>query len=277
MIIMTDTPSLFSPADIENSGLVVIPACTIIDNRAYKDFEDIDTASFLKRLEGGEIATSSQPAIGDIIETYEKYCGEEIIVLPIGGGLSGTFDNMESAKKLAECEENIHILDTKTLAGPQHYMVKKAMALRDAGMSAAEIINELQKSVDTAISFVIPVDFDFLKRSGRLTPFAAKLGTIMKLVPVMTQTEDKRKITKFCIKTSKKSAFDAIVERLVELCVGEGYLITVCHGGAEEEAAACADTLRKSFEGAVVETHLLPPSLVCHGGPGCILIQAVKM
>lgn len=276
MIIMTDTPSLFSPTE-QYDGLVVIPSCTIIENKVYRDFEDIDAPDFLSLLEEGKIATSSQPAIGDIMEAYEKYSDEEIIVLPIGGGLSGTFDNMESAKKLVGREKDIHILDTKTLAGPQHYMVKKAMKLRDAGMSAESILKELQKAVDTAVSFVIPVDFNFLKRSGRLTPFAAKLGTIMKLVPVMTQTEDKRKITKFCIKTSKKSAFDAIVARLKELSVREGYLITVCHGGAAKEAETVSDTLRDSFEGAVVEAYPLPPSLVCHGGPGCILIQAVKM
>ena len=40
MIIMTDTPSLFTPA-AKSDGVVVIPAFTIIDNIAYKDFEDM--------------------------------------------------------------------------------------------------------------------------------------------------------------------------------------------------------------------------------------------
>ena len=276
MIIMTDTPSLFSPAE-KNDGVVVIPACTVVDSIAYKDFEDMDTDIFLKRLEDGVIATSSQPAIGEIMEAYEEHADSDIIVLPIGAGLSGTYDNMESAKKLAENGERIHIVNTKTLAGPQNYLVKKAIALRDSGLSTEDIVKELEACIESTVSFVIPFDFNFLKRSGRLTPFAAKLGTIMKLVPVMTQPEDKRKITKFCIKTSKKSAFAAIIDHLKELSVGAGYLISVCHGGGPEEAEACAASLRESFEGALVETHLLPPSLVCHGGPGCILIQAVKM
>ncbi len=276
MIIITDTPSLFAPNEGISKDLVVIPACSILSEKAYRDFEDIDTATFLERINNGEIATTSQPAIGDIMEAYEKYC-DDILVLPIGDGLSGTYQNMESAKNLVEDGSRIHIVNTKTLAGPQHYIVKKAMELRDRGLTVEEIKEKLQDSIDSSVSFVIPFDFNFLKRSGRLTPFAAKLGTIMKLVPVMTQTEDKKRITRFCVKTSKKSALESIIQRFKELNVGKGYLITVCHGGVEKEAESTADILRQSFEEAEIETAILPPSLVCHGGPGCILIQAVKL
>lgn len=276
MTIITDSPSLFSPDTREHSGLIVIPACTILSDKAFRDHTDINTLAFLERLAAGEIATSSQPSVGDIIEAYES-TDDEILVLPIGDGLSGTYQNMLSAAKLVPDSERIHIIDTKTLAGPQHYIVKKALELRDRGYSVEDIKYELSATIESAVSFVIPFDFNFLKRSGRLTPFAAKLGTIMKIVPVMTQTEDKKRITKFCIKTSKKAALDAIISRLRDLSAGEGWLIFVCHGGVEEEAAATAEILRHSFENAVIESALLPPSLVCHGGPGCILIQAVKM
>ncbi len=276
MIIITDTPSLFAPNEGISKGLVVIPACSILSEKAYRDFEDIDTVTFLDRISNGEIATTSQPAIGDIMEAYEKY-RDDILVLPIGDGLSGTYQNMESAKNLVEDGSRIHIVNTKTLAGPQHYIVKKAMELRDCGLTVEEIKEKLQDSIDSTVSFVIPFDFNFLKRSGRLTPFAAKLGTIMKLVPVMTQTEDKKRITRFCVKTSKKSALEAIIQRFKELNVGKGYLITVCNGGVEKEAESTAEILRQSFEEAEIETAILPPSLVCHGGPGCILIQAVKL
>lgn len=34
--------------------------------------------------------TTSQPAIGDILEVFEA-CDEDTLVLPIGDGLSGTY------------------------------------------------------------------------------------------------------------------------------------------------------------------------------------------
>ena len=276
MKILTDTPSLYAPHQNSEEGLIVVPACTVLSDTAYRDIEDITTDDFLGRIRDGEIATSSQPSIGDILEIFEK-SEDDILVLPIGDGLSGTYQNMESAKKLTHNSERIHIIDTCTLAGPQKYLVEKAIKLRDNGHSVEAIKEMLRDSIDSSLSFVIPSDFDFLKRSGRLTPFAAKIGTIMKIIPVMTLTEDKKKITKFCIKTSKKSALDAIIEKLRDTNVGEGWLITVCHGGVENEALETVNTLRSIFGSSRFECHLLPPSLVCHGGPGCILIQAVKL
>ena len=52
------------------------------------------------------------------------------------------------------------------------------------------------------MSFVIPADFEFLKRSGRLTPLAAKLGSKLRLLPVLTQTEDKKRIAPVGVRRS---------------------------------------------------------------------------
>lgn len=276
MKIMTDTPSLYSPSQGEKHDLAVIPACTIIDGKVYRDYADISTADFLKKMEAGLVPTSSQPSIGEIVEIYEQ-SDDEILVIPIGDGLSGTYQNMVGAKNLVENSGRIHVLDTKTLAGAQRYLVDKAIELRDLGMNIERIKTVLQKSIESSSSFVIPRDFQFLKRSGRLTPFAARLGSAMRLVPVMTQTEDKKKITKFCIKNSPKSALNAILEHLKKQGVNEEHLITVSHGGDEAEAKTALELIQSRFEKTRTALYELPPALVCHGGPGCILIQAVKL
>ena len=49
-------------------------------------------------------------------------------------------------------------------------------------------------------SFLIPQDFDFLRRGGRLTPMAAALGSVLKLKPIMTLTEDCKRLDKFAVK-----------------------------------------------------------------------------
>lgn len=276
MKIIADTPSMYSPAEGHSMDLTVIPACTIIDGTVYRDFEDISTDEFLDRIAHGAIPTSSQPSIGDILEVYES-SREEMLVLPIGDGLSGTYQNMMSARNMIEENEHIHVVDTRTLAGPQRYLVQKALRLRELGKDIATIKQELQKSIESSASFVIPSDFNFLKRSGRLTPAAAKIGTILKIVPVMTQTEDMRRITLFCLKRSRKKAISAIIDHLKNIGVNENYLITVSHGGAIAEAKAVMAQLKENFATSAFEFFQLIPSLVCHGGPECILIQTIRM
>ena len=274
MKIVTDSASLYSPEDGIKKGFTVIPACVINTGQTYRDFEDISSEDFLHMIEKGDIPTSSQPAIGDVLEVFADNT-EEILYLSIGDGLSGTYQNAVGARNIIEENSHIHIIDTKTLAGPQRYLVQKALKLRDAGLDLARIKGELQKCIETSASFVIPADFDFLKRSGRLTPIAAIIGGLIKIVPVMTQTEDMRRITPFAIKRSWKKAVEAIISHFQDLGVDDNFIITVGHAGAYEKAQEILSQIKEQFQTATLELFQLSPALITHGGPGCVTIQVI--
>ncbi len=178
MKIIADTTTLYSPEDGKRQGITIIPSCTIIDGEVYKDYADIESDEFLEKIANGSVPTTSQPAIG--------------------------------AKNSIEKNGHIHVLDTKTLGGPQRYLLHKALELKGKGFSVEKIKEELSRRVETSVSFVIPKDFEFLKRSGRLTPIAAKIATMIKIVPVLTQTDDKKRITLFAVKRSRRKALDAL-------------------------------------------------------------------
>lgn len=275
MLIITDTPSLFCPLAERDEKLDVIPAYAVIGDKSYRDIIDIDTAELLQKIREGEVPKTSQPSIGEIVDCFEAH-NDEILVLPIGDGLSGTYSNMEAARIIADKSDRIHVIDTKTLAGAQHHIVRRALEMRDEGLNTETIIEKLQELIDSSVSFFIPSDFNFLKRSGRLTPIAAKIGTVMKIVPVMTQTEDKKRIGTLGIKRTKKKALNAIIEQLHKTGVDENYLITVSCDEINDEVRMIKDELKEQFGNTPVEVFTLVPSLVCHSGPSCILIQAVK-
>ena len=86
-----------------------------------------------------------------------------------------------------------------------------------------------------------------------------------------------KRITIHAIKRSPRKAVAALVERFRELGVNEKYLITVSHGGVKKEAAAVLEQLREQFSGAVFKLFQLPPALICHGGPGCIVVQTIML
>ncbi len=274
MKIIADTPTLYSPEEGRELNLTIVPACTIIGDKVYKDFEDINSEEFLKLIEEGAVPTTSQPAIGDMLDVFEE-SNEEALVLTIGDGLSGTYQTALGAKNSIEENEHIHVVDTKTLAGPQRYLVQKAMKLREEGIGIERIKEELIKCIETSVSFVIPEDFEFLKRSGRLTPIAAKLATIIKIVPVLTQTEDKKRITLFTVKRSKKKALESIMDYLEALGMNKEYFVSVSHAGTPEAAAHTLDRLKERFAGIHADIFQLAPALITHGGPGCVVIQAI--
>lgn len=275
MRIVTDTASLFSPEEGNRAGIIAIPTCVIHGNEAYKDYVEIQVENLLDMISGGATPTTSQPAIGELLDAFEGTT-EETLGLFIGDGLSGGYQNALGAKNSIEENEYIHIVDTKTLAGAEGYLVQKAIELRNQGLNMEAIKTELEKSIESSASFVIPADFEFLKRSGRLTPIAAKISSMIKIVPVMTLTEDKKKITLFTIKRSWKKATEAIAEEMKKLGVDENYVIYICHGGDVKAAEGVLSQIKERFSNVTTELMCLSPSMLTHGGPGCVLVQAIK-
>ena len=274
MKIITDTSALYSLQEGKELGIEVIPACALVDGVVYRDYEDISSEEFLKLIEQGKVPTSSQPAIGDVINIFEG-TQEDILYLTIGDGLSGTYQNAIGARNSVEQNEHIHIIDTQTLAGAQRYLVQKAMKLKKEGVGIEEMVRQIKKSVVTSASFVIPSDFSFLKRSGRLTPIAAAICSVIKIIPVLTLTEDKKRIKPFVIKRSHKKAVDAVVDYFKEMRVNHEYIISIGHAGVRQLAEDVVKQIRNHFIDTTIEILQLSPTLITHGGPGCITIQAI--
>ena len=275
MKIIVDTATLFSPAEGEANGMTVVPVSVTINNQTYRDYVDIGSAEFLQLIAKGGVPVSSQPSVGAILDALEGV-EEDIILLTVADGLSGGYQTALGAKNLIENNQHFHIINSKSLAGPLRYLAKKAVALKEAGVSTQQALEDLMESVENSISFVIPEDFEFLKRSGRLTAITARVGGVLKLLPILTQTDDRRRIKPIGVKRSWKSAVEVIIGRLQDIGVDEGYLLSICHAGTPEKAATVAEQVAQAFPGVEAEILELCPALITHGGPGCIVVQAIK-
>ena len=274
MKIIADTATLIPPGEGGAYGLTVLPVSVAIGDRTYKDYSEISSAEFLEKVKQGAVPSSSQPALGDILELMED-TDEELLVLTVGDGLSGGYQTALGARNLAETPERIHVMDSRTLAGPLRYLAKKAVALKEQELSMEQIKERLQCCIESSMSFVIPEDFEFLKRSGRLTPFTAKVGSKLKLLPVLTQTRDRKRIVPIGIKRSWRSAVDVILQQLQAMNLGANHLISVCHAGVPQRAEQVLQQVRERFASSDTELLELSPALTTHGGPGCIVIQAI--
>lgn len=275
MRIITDSGSLFTPQQGEEMGIDVLPLNVIINKKSYREFVDIQSEEFLSLINEGHIPTSSQPAIGETMEALEKYPNEDILVLNMADGLSGAYQSTLSVKGTMENNEHIHVINTMTLCGPEKGLVEKAISLKEKGMEIHEVIKEIHKSIATEKSFLIPQDFGYLKRGGRLTPIAATIGGLLKIIPVMTTTKDGKRLEKFTMKKTFKSAIKEIIKAFKDLGVDENYKIYVSHGGVLEQAQQTMKQIQEAFENVKIELHDLSPAFITQGGPGCIAIQWV--
>lgn len=275
MKIVADTATLYTPEQGAALGVTVVPVGVALDGVSYRDYLDISTAGFLEKLKAGGVPTTSQPALGDLLEFFEG-TGEEVLVLTVGDGLSGGYQTAMGARNALPDPDRIHVVNSGSLAGPLRHMTRKAAGLRDRGCTVPEILEQLERCVRSSLSFVIPEDFEFLRRSGRLTPITAKIGGALRLLPVLTQTEDRTRIMPAAIKRSWPGAVDTVLSRLTAAGVDRDWCIFVCHGCDEEKGAAVRDRIAARFPECEIELLELSPALLTHGGPGCVVVQAVR-
>lgn len=276
MKIITDTGALLSPKEGVKIGVDVLPLNVIADKKSYKEYVDVTSQEFLDIVKEGHVPSSSQPSIGETMELFEKYPEEDILVINMADGLSGTYQSTVSAKESVEHSENIHVINSMTLCGPQRYLVEKAVALREQGLDIHHIMKELHKSIACEKSFLIPQDFGFLKRGGRLTPLAATLGGMLKIIPIMTTTKDAKRLEKYAMKKTFKSAVKEIMKAFQELGVNEDFKIYVTHAGVLKQAQDVVKQLQTVFENTVIEMYDLSPAFIAQGGPGCVAVQAIR-
>ena len=273
--IITDSSTLYTVEEGEKIGVDILPLCVSIGDLEGRDLQ-IDMDAFYGEIAKGNNPVSSQPPVGEVMEAYEKYPEDEIINISMADGLSGTYQSACGAKVSVDNCDNITVFNTKTLCGPHRYMLEKAVKMRDEGKSAKEILEWLDYAKDHQESFLIPQDFDFLRRGGRLTPMAATFASVLNLRAIMTQTPDGCRLDKFGMKRSMKLALKAVVDHLEEVKVDDRYIIYVSHARAEEDANKAIDMLKERFPGVEIELLELGAAFVTQGGPQCVAIQYIE-
>lgn len=273
--IVTDTSVLYTPDEAKALGFDAIPLCVNIDEFEGRDLL-IDMDDYYDRIKKGGIPRSSQPPIGEVVDIYEKYQGDEVINIAMADGLSGTYQSACGAKEMLEDGSKVTVINSKTLCGPHRYIVEKAQKMKEAGYSAKEIIAWVEMIREKSESFLIPQDFDFLRRGGRLTPVAAALGSVLKLKPIMTLTEDCKRLDKFAVKRTMKSAVDTVINHLKTRNLDSRHILYISHADALEDAKKIYAQMKETFVDLEVKILELSPVFVAQGGPKCVAIQYIE-
>jgi len=272
--IIADTSTLYSTEEGKKNGVLISPLQVTANNSTYLEYDEISTKEFIRLIkEEGAIPTSSQPPIGIVLDRYEQVKeDEEGLNITMTDGLSGTWQTAVMAQNQFG-SDRIHVLDSKSLCGPHRYFVDNAVRLANEGKTVQEIIDILTPSIENCSSWLIPQDFDYLVRGGRLSKTGGTLIGVLKLVITLIHSEDKKKLDAFSVARTYKKALSNIANAMKKAGVNENYEIFICHATDDEQAKKTVDFFKEAFPGANVTEYFLSPAFVTQGGPGCLAIQ----
>ncbi len=273
--IITDSSTLYTKKEADKLGFKAIPLCISIDDWNFRDLE-VDVNDFYEKIAKGFVPQSSQPPIGEVISAYEEYPNDEIINIAMADGLSGTYQSACAAKKTVSNSDNITVFNSRTLCGPQRYIVDIAVKLSKMEKTKKEILKQIEKLADSVGSFLIPQDFSYLKRGGRLTPLAATFGGLFNLKPIMKQTSDGKQIEKFTVKRTLSTVSNFIIDYMKKKCVDEKYIIYISHANVLKDALKVKADFEIAFPKTEIQLLNLSHAFITQGGPACLAVQYIK-
>ena len=276
-LIVTDTTSAMNKEIAAAHGIELISLSVIVDGQEYKDQVDISTEQLYDYLKDGKTPSTSQPNTGYLIEkmeAWQKENYEAIIVVTCSADLSGTNNGFHLAKDTVGLD-NVYIYDSRQVGAPVMDMAIRAKQLADEGKDVDEIFKVLEEKTKHSFSFLYPDNFDQLSRSGRLSPMAARMASMLKIKALLCLAEQGKSVDKYSMSRTEVKVLKAITDKFHELGVNaEKYKIYISHADNIIFAKKAKLLLQTTFHGIEVEINNLPAVLTCHGGLACCALHS---
>lgn len=164
----------------------VVPLTVNFGDEEYIDGITIDHKAFYEKLAQSDTPPStSQATPAAFSEEFEKaaQAGKSAVVITMASNLSGTY---QSALIAASDYENIYVVENGSVAIGGGILVELALQLRDAGLSAKEIAQQLEEAKKKVCIVALLDTLEYLKRGGRISKTAAFAGALLNIKPVLS-------------------------------------------------------------------------------------------
>lgn len=275
--IIADTTCGLPLDELAALGIDVIPQIIIFDDVPYRDDNEIDTPTFLEKLkQAKELPKTAAPPPPLYEPFYKKYAesGESIVIPTPSTELSGTFRSAEVAAEMVP-EADVHIVDTRTIAGGLGTIVKKSKGWADEGLPPVEIIERIKSLAKQEVVYFLVDTLEFLHKGGRIGKASYLVGSMLQMKPILGLDDGK------VAAVEKQRTSSKALARLKELVLAEcphdqDPSITVSHCGGQERAEQLARELAEALEIGSIPVYEVPPAIVVHGGPGIISVSFFK-
>lgn len=275
--IIADTTCGLPIDELRNIGVDVIPQIIIFGEESYRDDNEIDTPTFLAKLkETKDLPKTAAPPPALYEPLFRKYAeeGHSIVIPTPSTDLSGTYRSAEVAAEMVP-EADVHILDTRTIAGGLGVLVKKAKILADQGNSAETIIQELRALSKKEVVYFLVDTLEYLHKGGRIGKASYLVGSVLQMKPILGV--DDGKVTAIEKQRTSSKALSRLKSLVLEQCPRcKEAQITISHCGGEVRAKQLAHELEQALDLDTIPVYVVPPAIVVHGGPGVISVSFFK-
>jgi len=267
--IVTDSTCDLPASVVAEHGITVVPLYINIDNQSYLDGIDITREEFYEQLPNYKSnPTTSAPGTGTFVKVYEQLAAEgadHIFSIHISAKLSNV---VNVARMAAEAINTVPItvIDSGQLSAGTGILALTAAKAAAVGAATDKIITLIQEKKPRIHTVAALDTLEFLRRSGRLSEFKARMATLLKIKPLLTMNNDVIGMER--VRTRQKS-IEWLLTYLKNLTPLEQ--ITLVHTHAHESVKTFQEQTQHLFPKDNIPMLVdVTPVLGAHLGPGVV-------
>ena len=275
--ITTDTTSMYTVAEGKEMGIDLVPMTLIAGDKSYREIEEINVDELKVLIEDGVKLTTSQPAVGEVMDLFEEASEESpILHITMGANFSGAYSSACAVKEMMDddVKDFITVYESGTVCGVNWVMVNIAKDMADKGHTVEEIVKVLDHIKANDRNHMLPQDFAMVQRGGRVSEEERKLDPSLNIVPVLGFNEDRSRFVALGVMPSLKPAVEKVIEQFKATGVDEKFFITIAQSYCMEDAEMAKAMLDEAFPDCSKKIFTLTPVFTVQSGTRCVSIQA---
>ncbi|MBR1571230.1 MAG: DegV family protein [Lachnospiraceae bacterium] len=190
--VIIDSCGELTPEMKASGNFVNVPLTLTVDGVDIIDDDTFDQADFLRKVEASPAGPKSACPSPDAYMQEMDCEAENVYVITLSAQLSGSYNSACLAKDLYledNDEKNIAIIDSKSASIGQTLIGGKIAEFEEAGMSFTEVVEAIDKYIESQHTFFVLESLETLRKAGRLSNLKAMIASTLNIKPIMGSTD----------------------------------------------------------------------------------------
>jgi len=267
--VVTDS-AVCLPADMLKAHRIeVVSFRVIFGERVFRDGVDLTPQAFYRlQQESPHLPTTSQPSIGELLDTYRRLLPEVegIVSIHVASEMSGTCNAALRAKDLLPGAP-IRVIDSRTAAMAQGFVVLAAARAALAGGDMAQVVAAAEAMIPQVHLFATLESLDYLARSGRVNNLAALVASALRVRPVFELQAGR--VNLLARARGREAAIESMLETMKARVGHRPVHVGIFHAAVPDQAAALKQKLSR-LDCREILVAEFTPVMGAHTGPGVL-------
>lgn len=255
----------------------------MIDGKTYDDDygKSMPVDRFYQLIKEGAAPTTSQVNAEEFMHLWKPYLekGKAILHLTLSSGISGVYNSAKIAEQMANEEypnAKVIVIDSLCASSGYGMLVDYVADLRDTGVSIDQAAEWVETNKLNIHHWFFSTDLSSYVRGGRISKPEARLGSLLKVCPLLNMDDEGRLIPREKVRT-KRRVIQAMFEKMQAFAQDGAEYDGKCflsNSACLEDAQAVVDLIEAYFpklKGKVLINNI-GTVIGSHTGPGTVAL-----